>query len=232
MRYGLIGSLFAYLRAPGLRPIAPAPSRPVLLIARLTLICLAAATGARLLGDLLVSRQLIAAPGPSFLEQPQVSLPEFMLGAVLIAPLTEELVFRAQLRRFSASLFFIAFIFGLLLSALTGTRWALLISPVLFVLFFSIYRLTLGYSLTSKFTFWRRLFPLHFYLTAVCFALVHLGNFEKGISLLPLGLFYTLPQLAIGLVLGYTRMNYGFRYAVYLHSIYNLVLAAVLYFRW
>ncbi|HEY0176161.1 MAG TPA: CPBP family glutamic-type intramembrane protease [Pedobacter sp.] len=227
--FGLRKALSGYLSYPGLTVIPEQVQRPLNLLLKLTVICITAGVAAGLFSGMLVHLKLIPDPGPSLLENKEVSHFEFFIGAVCIAPVIEELIFRAQLRRFSASILFFSFICGVLLSSLTGTNWAFLISPVIFIPLFIIYRYTLAGSVTRKFMFWKRVFPWHFYFTAICFGLVHLGNYEKGITLLPLGIIYTLPQLAIGLVLGFTRMNYGLKYSMALHALYNLSLAVLLF---
>ena len=227
---GLIKEISDYLSAPYLVSIKK-PDRPWLLLFRLTVICLGAGIGGGMLSGMLVQSGLIPGPGPSILDQQKMSQTAFFFGAVIFAPVIEESLFRAQLRRFSGGIWFISFVFGIVLAGLTKTYWAFLITPFIFAVLFIIYRFTLAGSITRKYCFWTKVFPWYFHFTALAFALVHLGNFEKGISLLPLGIIYTLPQLAIGLVLGYARMNYGLKYSIALHALYNLSLTALLLFR-
>ena len=222
-------SIYTYLNSPAVIPLPGQQKMSVMLLLQLLAICLIAGFAGGSFSGILIKSHLIPSPGPSVLDRKNLSPFEFFMGAVIIAPVMEELIFRAQLRRFSVSLLFIAFVCGLILSGIVHSAWGFLISPIVFGLIFLIYRFTLAGSVSRKFGFWRKLFPWHFHFTALCFALVHLANFEKGISLLPLGILYTLPQLFIGLVLGYTRMNYGLRYAVLLHSLYNLSFALLLF---
>lgn len=202
---------------------------PLQTLAKLTVVCLLVGYLAGFISRMLISMKLIPEPGPTILDHNDVSWFHFVAGAVVLAPVLEELIFRAQLKRFSGMLLFLSLVFGALLSAILKTYWAFLISPLICGILFIIYRFTVAGSVTRKFRFWRRVFPWHFYLTAICFALMHLANFEKGIALLPLGLLYTLPQLAIGLVLGFTRMVYGLKYSILVHSLYNLVFVTILY---
>jgi len=225
----LIKEVFYYLRYPWLTAIGPSSHPSFLVFFRLTLICVLTGIIAGSFSGILVRHNLIPDPGPSLLDNREVSQFQFFIAAVFIAPILEESIFRAQLRRFSAGLMFIAFVCGILLSAFTKTYWAFLISPFLFGILFIIYRFTIAGSISRKFNFWNRLFPWHFHFTALCFALVHLGNFEKGISLLPWGILYTLPQLAIGFLLGYTRMVHGLKYSIALHSLYNLCFVILLF---
>lgn len=220
-----------YIRRPWLHAIPGRLKNPFLILTKLTVVCLLAGSVAGYFSQMLVYQKLIPDPGPAILDHHDVSKFQFFMGAVFLAPILEELIFRAQLKRFSGMLFFISLIFGLLLSAVVKTYWAFLISPVIFGILFIAYRFTIAGSVTRKFNLWKRLFPWHFHLTALCFALLHLANYEKGISLLPFGLLYTLPQLAIGLVLGFTRMFYGLRYSIALHSLYNLFFVIILFIK-
>jgi membrane protease YdiL (CAAX protease family) len=218
-----------YSKWPWINAVPHRLKDPLLTLMKLTLTSLLAGYIAGYFSQLLIRSQLIPDPGPTILDHDDVSQFQFFMGAVVLAPLLEELIFRAQLRRFSGMLLFVSLIFGLLLSSFLKTYWAFLVSPLIFALLFLIYRFTVAGSVTRKFTLWKRLFPWHFHLTAVCFALLHLANYENGIALLPFGLLYTLPQLAIGIVLGFTRMIYGLKYSVALHSLYNLFFVIVLF---
>lgn len=225
----LLKDLGAYLRHPYIVRIPEKIDQPLKLILRLVFICLILGFGTGILSSMLVSYKLIPDPGPSMMDEGRIPRVIFALGAVIGAPLMEECVFRWQLRRLSANILFVAFVAGIGLSIILKTNWAYLISPVVFIILYLIYRFNVCSSLTLKFNFWARIFPLHFHFTAICFALVHLSNFEKGASLLPLGILYTLPQLSIGFVLGYTRMNYGLKYSMAVHSLYNLTFILLLF---
>lgn len=217
----LIDDLIAYLKRPYLARIPEKVERPFNLVFKLAFICIIAGIGCGMLTGILIGLKIIPDPGPSVMDHKKMSKVLLFVMAVVWAPLTEELLFRAQLRRFTASIAFIALSCGAVLSAIVQTDWAFLVSPFIFIILYLVYRYNLSRSITLKFEFWKRIFPWHFHLTAICFSLVHLSNYEKGIGLLPLGILYTLPQLAVGLVLGYTRMNYGLKYSFVLHAMYN-----------
>lgn len=217
----LVSDLTNYLKRPYLIRIPAKADKPISLLLKLAFICIVVGIGCGMLMGILIGLKLIPDPGPSVIDHKKMSKIVLFAMAVIWAPLSEELLFRAQLRRFTASIAFIAFICGAFLSVIVHTNWAFLISPFIFIILYLVYRYNLARSITLKFEFWERIFPWHFHLTAICFALVHLSNYEKGISLLPLGILYTLPQLAVALVLGYTRMNYGLKYSIILHAMYN-----------
>lgn len=62
-------------------------------------------------------------------------------------------------------------------------------------------------------------FPLFFWLATAGFALVHLLNYTEGASavLLPL----VIPQLVVGSILGYVRVHYGLWASMLLHALHN-----------
>lgn len=220
----LLIAILGYLNRPYLKKLPLSIPGPLGLLTRLTLICVFVGVSGGMLSGILIKSGMIPDPGPNVLDQDRLSRTAFFFAAVIFAPILEELIFRAQLRRFSATILFVSLVFGACLMAALHTAWAFLISPIIFAPLFLLYRFTLAGSISRKFKFWKRLFPWYFYFTAICFALVHLSNFEKGTALLPFGILYTLPQLGIGLILGYTRMNYGLKYSIALHSLYNLTL--------
>lgn len=225
----LLKDIWNYLGHPYIARIPEKVNEPLKLILRLVFICLVLGVGAGMLSAMLISSKIIPDPGPSLMDEGKIPRIVFALGAVIGAPLMEESVFRWQLRRLALNILFAAFAAGIILSIILKTDWAYLITPFIFVILYIIYRFTICGSVTVKFNFWTRIFPWHFHITAICFALVHLSNFEKGASLLPLGILYTLPQLSIGFILGYTRMNYGLKYAMAVHSLYNLTFILLLF---
>lgn len=66
-------------------------------------------------------------------------------------------------------------------------------------------------------------YRLFFYFSAALFGLLHIFNFT-GIS--HYNLIFTpllvLPQLFLGLILGYLRVKYGFKYGVLFHALINI----------
>ncbi|PCI35845.1 MAG: hypothetical protein COB60_01705 [Flavobacteriaceae bacterium] len=73
--------------------------------------------------------------------------------------------------------------------------------------------------------FWKKHFHFFFYLSTLLFGLVHIGNYDNSSML-----FYivapilVLPQLIVGLTLGFLRMKLGFLWGVLMHGLYNFIL--------
>lgn len=67
-------------------------------------------------------------------------------------------------------------------------------------------------------------FKLFFYSIAILFASIHIYNFS-GITQYNFFIspFLVLPQLFLGLILGYIRVNFGFVYCILFHATINLI---------
>jgi hypothetical protein len=66
-------------------------------------------------------------------------------------------------------------------------------------------------------------FRYFFYLSALIFGLVHISNFYvPGFSAFVFYPLFVLPQMIMGLLIGGTRMRYGFLYGFLLHALINL----------
>ena len=78
------------------------------------------------------------------------------------------------------------------------------------------------------FSFINNHYSIFFYLSAILFGLLHIFNFVgiNGYNLIFTPLL-VLPQIFLGLILVYIRVNYGFKYVVLLHAIVNLSILFV-----
>jgi hypothetical protein len=74
--------------------------------------------------------------------------------------------------------------------------------------------------------FFRRHFRWFYFLSTLAFASVHLTNFTEGNALILLPL--TLPQLLLGLILGYARVQFGLWADVLLHAAHNSLFVGLL----
>jgi hypothetical protein len=75
------------------------------------------------------------------------------------------------------------------------------------------------------YNFLKNHYRLFFYVSALIFGLMHIFNFT-GIN--KFNFVFTpllvLPQIFVGLILGYLRTQYGFKYGVLFHAMINLVI--------
>jgi membrane protease YdiL (CAAX protease family) len=74
--------------------------------------------------------------------------------------------------------------------------------------------------------FFERHFRWFYFLSTFAFASVHLANFAEGNALILLPL--TLPQLLLGLILGYVRVQFGLWAGVLLHAAHNSLFVGLL----
>ena len=61
-------------------------------------------------------------------------------------------------------------------------------------------------------------------VSSLFFGFIHIANFNQLETLLPFILIITLPQIILGFVLAFIRLNYGFIYSVVTHLLYNFIL--------
>ncbi|MBK0381392.1 CPBP family intramembrane metalloprotease [Pedobacter sp. SD-b] len=145
----------------------------------------------------------------------------------VFAPILEETIFRYQLK----NIYLAIFAYGILASVLiyklfTGTTFFML--TLLVAIIITLIIITYTKNKRVQYRFVKRVFPIHFYLTAICFGLVHITNYSNplayGISIVLL----VLPQLFLGFILGYVRMRFGLSKSMMMHAAYNLIPALAL----
>lgn len=174
----------------------------------------------------------------------QLSVPMIIFLTVIFAPFTEEISFRLALK-YSPFRFGIAFSFTILtvlgileqfhIYTISFLRVRLdLLEPFAYTLVYIGAGLFVGLLfgiILKAFTsqqaiekIYKRLFPLLFYFSVIAFGLIHITNyvgFEKIWMYTPI---LVMPQLVIGLFLGYVRVRYGFGWGVLLHGLHNLAI--------
>lgn len=129
-----------------------------------------------------------------------LSIWEFIVFGVLLAPLIEELIFRTFLRyKRNYPLKLVVVVVG-----------------------------ALGFSNKAKVNdavrhAWRKYYRLIFYFTALVFAYIHIVNFEISTAILLLSPLLVLPQFMAGFFLGYLRVKFGWLWGYLLHGLHNLV---------
>ena len=231
-------ALGSFIRVPHLpqaaRPLGAAPVLSVLRLLALDLMIMAVLVGIAL-GVEAAGFEL----PENVLEKLEIGLPLVML-MVVGAPLMEETIFRSWLSGrpghvlavlavllFALGAPFAAGFFGLgnggkSAAALIGGAGVLAgIAAAIFVLWY--------FRGRGPWRWYARHFRWFYYGSALAFASVHLTNYTEGnaIFLLPL----TIPQLILGLFLGYTRVVNGFWSAILLHALHNgIAVSLVLLF--
>ena len=148
-----------------------------------------------------------------------------VLVGIVLAPLIEELVFRSWLGARRASVWglpVLAAVLTVLSLSASKTSGGMALPAGLVVGFLATAVVVRARSMAEGdvAVVRERVFPAVFWLTAVLFALIHIMNFGDGLSG-PLLLLGVLPQLVVGLVLGYVRMRFGLAPAIFFHGAYN-----------
>ena len=97
--------------------------------------------------------------------------------------------------------------------------FAVIIAPVLEEL---IFRFPMKYI--------TKYFPFFFYVISIGFALLHIFNFDLSMHHYLLAPFLVLPQLILGLYLGFVRMKNGILASMGIHALNNLIPILMLLF--
>lgn len=163
---------------------------------------------------------------------PEKITPQLLVLALVFAPIGEELLFRAGLRRADYTL---AIGPALLLVAIAPwVRATFILLAVWAIAAWVINRLLASHWSRrpgARFVFGRRFITHYrwiFWGYTVAFALMHTGNYSgsgpRG-SIVPL---LVLPQFVIGAVLGYLRLRDGLRSSVLMHFLVNCSAMALM----
>lgn len=148
----------------------------------------------------------------------------FLAGAI-IAPITEEIRFRLSLRynklflSLSVSVFALGYIFTH--QFFKGNfDWQYIFTQIMIAiaLFLGVY-LLLKIKKISKIIedLYKNYFGIIFYLIVVWFGIIHWNNPNYSVYMFAV----TLPQMIVGVFLGYYRLKFGFFYALSLHILWN-----------
>ncbi|MBD2843484.1 CPBP family glutamic-type intramembrane protease [Erythrobacter rubeus] len=144
---------------------------------------------------------------------------------VVVAPIMEELVFRSWLSgRPGYLLAFAVLIASGLVAAMmgasnTGEEAQLAVGISMLVGLVLAAASLFALRRRPPMRWFRKLFPVLFWLSTLSFALVHLFNYTEGALaiLLPL----VLPQFVLGSMAAYLRVHYGLIWAIVLHAAHN-----------
>ena len=158
---------------------------------------------------------------------PELNSLTFFLAVILIGPLFEEIIFRLNLiiSKPGISAFLsvlIIAIFNLIFRPETRIYSYLGVLPIFGLVYFIISRSEL--PMRQMEIFRKSYFKFLFHLCAITFGMLHLTNYATiywwMIMISPL---LTAPYIALGYILGYIRMKYGFIYGCLIHSTINFI---------
>jgi hypothetical protein len=159
-----------------------------------------------------------------------------VLVTVLILPTVEEVCFRLSLKFKPVYLALTSgvLLYYLLTKAVYSTKISAVDETFLIRLGFSIGLVILLYPIfniksikESLSKIWTIHFRWIYYISCLSFAWIHVFNYElSAINLLLLPLI-TLPQLMTGIISGYTRVAFGFRYPLVFHMVTNLIAISI-----
>jgi len=154
-------------------------------------------------------------------------LKTIMIG-ILLAPIYEEIFFRSLLRFTKKNLIlFILTTIALIIVAVFRSKIliGIILSVILFFVFYSLFffkRDKIELFISSKFRYL-------FYASALFFGLIHAANFTGNIYvIIGFSLILGGPQIVLGLILGFIRMNYGLIYSILFHMMVNTALLLTL----
>lgn len=211
-----------FLRRPEL-PERVTGIRPAAIAGTLKLFALDLVLMAVLLGLVALAIGLGLHIPPNAIDKLKIT-PLLLAAIVILAPVSEEIVFRSWLSgRPGHVAAIVTLVVGLALPIISGPQ----AHPILMFGSFSI-----AAVLAIALAFWLRKrramphFSRHFawfyFASALLFALAHLTNYTEGAALILLPL--VVPQLIAGLIFGYARVTYGLWSDILLHMLHNTVL--------
>ncbi|MDD1539445.1 hypothetical protein [Riemerella anatipestifer] len=145
----------------------------------------------------------------------------------LAGPIVEELVFRLPLEVSKVNIFVATFFLYLFLFFITkkyhpDINVLLKYSICFFILFVSWGLIYLKYDSISVIL--QKNFLIYFHLLTIAFCLVHYGNYNFNIkSVAPYLLMFLM--LINGYYFAYTRLRFGFPYAIFIHIFHNTLIS-------
>ena len=147
-----------------------------------------------------------------------------ILIGILLAPFYEEVLFRSLLRfKRSSILIFVPTAIAFITISIYKSKFILPILLSLFVL--GLFLCITIFSKKKIEAFITSKFKYFFYSSSIIFGLLHASNFTGNIYLiLTFSFILSGPQIVLGLILGYIRMNHGLKYSILFHLIVNISL--------
>ncbi len=160
-------------------------------------------------------------------KKPQMSCLKLLFFAAIYAPIVEELLFRSLLvfkKSNIISYLSICFLLGIWFFYNGSYQSILNLTAVVVAVALAL----VFYNQSKEFVVKR--YPIVFYFSSIVFGLVHIFNYQ-GVTFhnFIFSILLVLPQLTLGVVLGYIRVTYGLAYSILFHFLCNLPGAIVVY---
>lgn len=220
----VLKDVIQYLKRPDLASVVATKSEKIFMVFRLWLLSLFTIV---LLG--VVIDQVIDVPTPDLfdIKLKELGVPLFVLLITVVGPLFEEITFRLPLR-YKPSYLIISFVFITLYIvgsiSKVSDSWAIGL-----IVLFAIFMLLLIYFISQRADksqlFYIKYYSYIFYSLAIVFGYVHIANFEEITTrILLLSPLIVLPQILLGLGMGYVRVRLGFWYGVSFHILHNSMM--------
>ncbi len=155
------------------------------------------------------------------LNLPQVNINENIMNKIffysfifiLIGPILEELLYRLPLKKNKYSY----------LSLFVGVIYVIIFDFLPIRIMLGLYLASIIYLQLTK----RKIPNLFIFFSILMFTISHIGNYNiidlKLMNTAGL-IFLFLPQLVVGIITSVFRLKFSFKYAIFYHSIYNLIV--------
>ncbi len=176
----------------------------------------------------------------------EVSVVTFLLMILVWAPISEEIAFRFGLRfspfrlgtQITGLIFFSLLHFEVDLIPQfifedIGSWGEILVLGSFFVFGVILISIFLNIHLVKKRVerVFRKYFAFIFYILAIIFAILHMGNYQDNwLELWYLAPLLVMPQFLLALIASFLRMYYGFIWAVIVHGLNNGIIGVLLVF--
>ena len=161
--------------------------------------------------------------------KPEVNSIFIFLIITVLGPLFEEILCRLNLKISKVNIaafvsVLITFIIKLLFVREIKFQFYLYFGTLLFFVLIYYFLNLNNFPLQKIEKYWKSNFKYIFHLSAITFGILHLNNFEAIYWwMIVISPFLMSPYIALGYVLGYIRMKYGFTYGWLIHSTINFI---------
>jgi len=162
------------------------------------------------------------------IKEENLNLSDFIvfIGMVVIAPITEEIIFRLILRpTYTNIILFSLFAFLGFAFSIYKHNVPMMISSFFIAGIFALILSGRKKIVKTQFIIIRH-YKLFFYFSCILFGLVHVfNNGHVTVGILLAAPILVLPQFICGGFLGFVRIKYGLIYSILFHSLINLIPA-------